>query len=115
MKVPQHVGFIMDGNRRWAKKHGFRVFQGHEAGVDNIETIVECAKDKKIKFLSFWAFSTDNWKRSKLEVNALMNIFRNVLSGPLAQRLIQMGVKINMVGDISRFPEEFKRVRLFLL
>ena len=115
MKVPQHVGFIMDGNRRWAKKHGFRVFQGHEAGVDNIETIVECAKDKKIKFLSFWAFSTDNWKRSKLEVNALMNIFRNVLSGPLAQRLIQMGVKINMVGDISRFPEDIQESAALLV
>jgi undecaprenyl diphosphate synthase len=115
MKTPQHVGFIMDGNRRWAKKHGFKVFQGHEAGVNNIEDIVQYAKDKKIKFLSFWAFSTDNWKRNKLEVTALMNIFRNVLSGPLAHRLIKKGVKINIIGDISRFSEDIQERAALLI
>ncbi len=107
-KVPKHVGIIMDGNRRWAKDRGLAVFKGHEAGVDKIESIVEHAKSKGIEVVSFWAFSTENWNRNRVEIDALMNIFRDILTGPMIKRLMQSGVKINTIGDMSRFPEDIQ-------
>ncbi len=108
MEVPKHVGIIMDGNRRWAREQGLAVFKGHEAGADHIESIVEHAKTKGIEVVSFWAFSTENWNRSKLEVDALMHIFRNILTGPMVTRLMQKGVQINTIGDMSRFPQDIQ-------
>ena len=98
----------MDGNRRWARKGGLAVFRGHEIGVNRVESTVEHAKTKGIEVVSFWAFSTENWKRSELEVNALVNIFRDVLSGPMINRLMENGVKINTIGDISQFPQDIQ-------
>jgi undecaprenyl diphosphate synthase len=109
-RLPKHVGIIMDGNRRWAKEHGFQtVFKGHEVGADKIESIVAHAKDKGIESLSFWAFSTDNWQREKPEVKALMGIFRKLLSGPMVKNMVKEGVKINTIGDMSKFPEDIQK------
>ncbi len=107
-EVPKHVGIIMDGNRRWARGRGLAVFKGHEEGADHIESIVEHAKTKGIEVISFWAFSTENWKRSKLEVDALMRIFRTILTGPMVTRLIQKDVKIKTIGDMSQFPQDIQ-------
>jgi undecaprenyl diphosphate synthase len=109
MKIPQHVGFIMDGNRRWAKEQGFKLFNGYEVGVDRVEEIVEHADERGVKAVSAWVFSTENWKRSKLEIEILFRIFRKVLTGPMMQRLIQRGVKVNAIGNLSRFPKNIQK------
>ena len=77
--VPKHVAIIMDGNRRWARKHGLKAMQGHEAGVKAVRRTVEAAREIGIKALSLYAFSTENWRRSRTEVNALWRLLsRNV-------------------------------------
>jgi undecaprenyl diphosphate synthase len=107
-RVPKHIGIIMDGNRRWAKSQGLFAVKGHNAGVDRLESTVEHAGKRGIDTMTFWAFSTENWNRSKSEVNALMNVFRDVLKGPMMQRFMKNGVRVRTIGDISRFPEDIR-------
>ena len=77
--IPKHVAIIMDGNRRWASSNKLQMIMGHKKGTEQIETIVEHAADKGIKHMTFWAFSTENWKRSQTEVAVLMEVFRGFL------------------------------------
>ena len=75
-QVPKHIGIILDGNRRWAKERGKSTLEGHRAGYDTLNKIADSAFKKGVKELSVYAFSTENWKRSKAEVKALMNLVR---------------------------------------
>lgn len=113
-KIPTHVAIIMDGNRRWAAKHGLGPVAGHEAAAKNaIEPIVERAIKLGIKFVTFWAFSTENWKRDKAEIEGLMRIFRDAFREPV-KRLHEKGVRLEFLGEIEKFPsdiaEQVKRV-----
>src|SRR5258708_10433516 len=109
-----HVAFIMDGNRRWAKERNLPVFSGHQKGYQQIEKVVDRAVQLGIPYITFWAFSTENWKRSEKEVLFLLNLFRKVLKGKLLNRLIKRGRKICVLGNITAFPkdiqEEIERV-----
>ena len=87
--LPEHIAIIMDGNRRWAKEKNLEVKQGHYAGAENLEKIAQYANKIGIKYMTVYAFSTENWKRSENEVKALMMILKNY-------------IKINILGDISR-------------
>jgi undecaprenyl diphosphate synthase len=107
--VPKHIGFIMDGNRRWAKSHKLEILMGHNRGAERIETIVEAAADRGIAFTTFWAFSTENWNREKAEVEMLINVFRDVLSGPIVDRMIKNGVKLQVIGEYHAFPDDIVR------
>ena len=77
MNIPNHVAIILDGNGRWAKSKGMPRNYGHVKGCENLEKICGIAKDLGIKYLTVYAFSTENWKRSKEEVDGLMKLFRN--------------------------------------
>ena len=77
IKIPNHVAIILDGNGRWAKERGLSRSQGHEAGFENLKSLSEYVFSKGVKVLSVYAFSTENFKRSKMEVDFLMNIFEN--------------------------------------
>ena len=77
MRVPNHIAIILDGNGRWAKKRGMPRSFGHVKGCENLEDICEVAKELGVKYLTVNAFSTENWKRSKEEVDGLMKLFRN--------------------------------------
>ena len=79
MRVPNHIAIILDGNGRWAKKRGMPRSFGHVKGCKNLEDICEVAKELGVKYLTVYAFSTENWKRSKEEVDGLMKLFRNYL------------------------------------
>ena len=79
MVIPNHVAIILDGNGRWAKKKGMPRTYGHVKGCENLEKICSVAKELGVKYLTVYAFSTENWKRSKEEVNALMKLFRNYM------------------------------------
>lgn len=104
-----HIAFIMDGNRRWAREKGLKITVGHTKGYRNIEPIVNYAVKKNISYLTFWAFSTENWNRSKEEVEFLMNIFRKFFKSSLMDRLKRKGVKIITIGDLTRFPFDIQK------
>ena len=107
--VPQHIAIIMDGNRRWAKERGLPALAGHrKVANDILEPLVEHAADCGIKFITFWAFSTENWQRSKSEVSGIMRIFRHLMKRQF-QRLHEKGVRIRAIGDISRFAPDIRK------
>ena len=107
MKIPQHVAIILDGNGRWAKKRGMPRSFGHVKGCENLEDICEVAKELGVKYLTVYAFSTENWKRSKEEVDGLMKLFRNYL-----KKCIKISQKNNMrvkvIGDITAFDSDIQ-------
>jgi undecaprenyl diphosphate synthase len=108
-KIPEHVAIIMDGNRRWAAQRHLGAVAGHRAAAeDAIEPIVDRALELGVKFLTFWAFSTENWKRDKAEIRGLMKVFRNLLAKKV-KRLHKKGVKLNILGDLSRFPQDIAK------
>ena len=76
INLPKHVGYIVDGNRRWAKKHGLPTYEGHLAGYNAIQDVARATFDSGVEYMSAYIFSTENWKRSKKEVSALMAILR---------------------------------------
>ena len=106
--LPQHIGIIMDGNGRWAKKRGLPRSSGHAAGAKTFERIVEDAGNIGIKVVTVYAFSTENWNRPQEEVNALMALLEDYLDHGL-ERLAGRDVKIHFVGNPSAFSAEFQK------
>jgi undecaprenyl diphosphate synthase len=107
----QHIGIIMDGNRRWAKERNLSIEKGHEEGARRIEPLVEYAAKHEIKYLTFYSFSTENWKRDPIEVKMLMHVFRKMLHDPVVERMQENGVKVNILGKYEIFPEDIvKRI-----
>lgn len=102
-RVPQHVAVIMDGNGRWAKNHGEARVVGHMSGVEAVREALEAAIESGVKFLTIYAFSTENWNRPKNEVDALMDLLVNTLIKEI-DALHKNGVKLNAIGDINRLP-----------
>lgn len=105
-KELQHVGIIMDGNRRWAKERGLLKVQGHKAGADNVRPTIETAAEMGIKHITLFAFSQENWQRDANEVAGLMNVFRGLLSSSEIEELMKNNVRVNMVGNYQSFPED---------
>lgn len=101
--VPVHVAVIMDGNGRWANEKGLPRIAGHKAGMDTLREIIRCADEIGIKVMTFFAFSTENWKRPRWEVGFLMKLPEEYLQKELAE-LMEKNVKIRAIGDISRLP-----------
>lgn len=99
-KIPEHIAIIMDGNGRWAKKRGLPRTAGHRAGVETLKKIVKFCGEIKVKYLTVYAFSTENWKRPKEEVSALMNLMVEYIKKEI-KTLKDNGVKINPIGDIE--------------
>lgn len=106
-QMPVHIGFIMDGNGRWAKKRGFPRKFGHREGAKSFERIVNYCKDIGIQYISFYAFSTENWKRPKDEVEAIINLFRKYIDD--VREHIDDNVKVVFLGDKSVFDDELRR------
>ena len=107
MKIPNHIAIILDGNGRWAKSKGMPRNYGHVKGCDNLEYICEVAKELGVKYLTVYAFSTENWKRSREEVEGLMRLFRNYL-----KKCIKISKKNNMrvriIGDRTAFDQDIQ-------
>ncbi len=108
MNIPTHIAFIMDGNRRWAVSHKLEMLFGHDKGAHQIEPLVEYASKKGVKFVTFWAFSTENWQRSEQEVAVLMEVFRSMFRDPMVERMKKNDVKFGVIGDISKFPQDIQ-------
>lgn len=101
MSVPRHVAIILDGNGRWAKAKGLQRTAGHTAGAKNVEVVCEEAYNMGIEYLTLYAFSTENWNRSKEEVTALMNLLNQYLKNCL-KTAKKNNMRIRVIGDISR-------------
>jgi undecaprenyl diphosphate synthase len=110
--IPVHVGIIMDGNGRWAKKRFLPRTIGHKAGTENVRNIVKHSKKRGIKYLTLYAFSNENWKRSSEEVGTLMDLFTLYIKNELNE-LTKEGVKLNFIGDLSGLPNSvLKQIEL---
>lgn len=107
MNIPQHVAIILDGNGRWAKSKGRPRTFGHTAGAKNVEKICRCAWDKGIKYLTVYAFSTENWNRPDDEVKALMSLLNNYLTNCI-QTANKNHMRVRVIGDISRLDAKMQ-------
>ncbi|HET6925086.1 MAG TPA: polyprenyl diphosphate synthase [Candidatus Saccharimonadales bacterium] len=96
--VPNHLGFILDGNRRWARAHGLPTLEGHRKGYDNLWPLLDAALAKGITYLSAYAFSTENWKRSQEEVRYLMNLILLIVTRDL-KKLQERNMKLLWIGS----------------
>ena len=101
--IPQHIAIIMDGNGRWAKQHGEDRIFGHHEGVNSVREIVEACGEIGVKYLTLYAFSTENWNRPKDEVDALMELLVSTISLE-ATNLHKKGVKLQVIGDVKSLP-----------
>jgi undecaprenyl diphosphate synthase len=104
-KLPNHIAIIMDGNGRWAKQRKKNRIYGHNQAKKSVKECVEYCVEHKIKFLSLFTFSTENWNRPKLEVKALMKLLNIVIKDEI-NHLIEQNIKIKVIGDISKIPEK---------
>ncbi len=110
--LPEHIGVIMDGNGRWAKQRGLERSAGHKAGADVFRKICDYAAEIGIKYITFYAFSTENWKRPAGEVSAIMDLFRDYLSEAQEreEENIAKGMRIRYIGDRTALPEDIVRL-----
>ena len=104
-KIPQHVAIILDGNGRWAKKRHMPRNFGHKAGADNLEQVIEDAWDLGIKYLTVYAFSTENWKRSVEEVTGLMTILRDFLRRSI-EKSMKNNMRVRVIGKRDRLDPD---------
>ena len=106
--LPQHIAIIMDGNRRWAREKGLDYRLGHKEGAENLKRIAKYANEIGIKYLTVYAFSTENWKRTKEEVGALMILLQKYLEEFLSSNDFD-NIKINVLGDTSKLGEGLQK------
>ena len=104
-KVPQHIAFICDGNRRWAEMRGLPPLMGHQAGIANFENLVDWFMKRGVSTVTFYIFSTENWKRDKEEVYGIFDIVRNYLKSS-SEELYSHNIKLSVMGDYQKLPED---------
>ncbi len=107
--LPKHVAIIMDGNGRWAQSHNKNRIAGHEEGAHRVREIVEFSRSIEIPYLTLYAFSHENWRRPKLEVNALMYLLRKYLKKE-KQNMIKNNIALDTIGDLDRLPKNVQEV-----
>ncbi len=106
--MPKHIAIIMDGNRRWARERGLEPKQGHKEGAKTLEKIVRYANKIGLKYITVYAFSTENWKRSEDEVGALMILLQRYLDN-YSKRADTENIKVKVLGDITRLSEGMQK------
>jgi undecaprenyl diphosphate synthase len=108
-KIPLHVAIIMDGNRRWARNKGFPVFYGHKKGVDTVKRIVEAARKIQIKYLTLYTFSTENWNRSKKEINMLFSLLKKCIFD-YRDELKSNDISLKVSGAYQQFSNDLVKI-----
>ena len=103
--IPRHVGYILDGNRRWAKKYGLPTYEGHLAGYNALKDIVEATSDAGVEYISFYTFSTQNWNRAESEVRGIMRLIRRLFKTDITQ-LVKDGYKLVVLGSRDHLPAD---------
>jgi len=112
--VPNHVAIIMDGNGRWATQRGLNRTEGHKEGVKVVKKVVEASVEVGVKYLTLFAFSTENWKRGPSEVNFLLNLFVDTIYNYIPE-LKRNSVKLNFIGDFTPLPVPLKKTMEYAL
>jgi len=107
-KIPHHIAIIMDGNRRWSRKNNSPLFSGHWQGAETLIEIVQVASELGVKVLTVYAFSTENWARSKNEVVDLLSLFEVYLKRK-KKLMVMQGVKLSTIGDIKTLPKSLQK------
>ncbi len=107
LNTPRHIAVIMDGNGRWAQKRGLERVEGHIQGVEAVRRTIEAAAKGGVKYLTLYAFSTENWGRPTDEVDALMELMAKAITAE-APKLKESGVKLKFIGDLTRFDEKLQ-------
>ncbi len=107
MNIPEHVAIILDGNGRWAKSKGMPRNYGHTMGARNVETVCQAAEELGIKYLTLYAFSTENWNRPQAEVDALMKLLESYLKN-CVKTADKNHMRVRVIGEISRLSETFQ-------
>ncbi|ACR80298.1 MULTISPECIES: isoprenyl transferase [Kosmotoga] len=108
MKIPTHIAIIMDGNGRWAKQRGLRRTEGHKKGAEVADSVARWAAELGIRYLTLYAFSTENWKRPKEEVEFLFNLLVRYINNRLNE-IINEGIKLKFLGRIQQLPGNIRR------
>lgn len=113
-RLPEHIAVIMDGNGRWAKQQGkMRIF-GHQHGVDAVRNTSEACAELGVKYLTLYAFSTENWNRSSLEIDALMSLLATALKNEL-KTLNDNNIRLNAIGDLKRLPKSQYNALMYVI
>ncbi len=112
--LPNHIAIILDGNGRWAKNRNLSRTEGHKAGVENLEMLIDQCKDLNIKYITLYVFSTENWKRPAFEVNNLMLLLNKYLTERLDD-LMQKNIRLNVIGDVSKLPKKTMKFIAFVI
>ncbi len=107
-KLPQHVAIIMDGNGRWAKQRGMNRLRGHEEGAESVRAIVRANREIGIPWLTLYAFSDENWRRPKVEVEALMVLLKRFLQSELKE-MLDNGIRFQAIGRLHKLPKDVQR------
>lgn len=107
--VPKHIGYILDGNRRWARSHGLPIYEGHLAGFNALKSVIEATADVGVEYISFYTFSTQNWTRAKDEVRGLMRLIRRLFKSEIKE-LLKKGFKLVVIGDMSQVPDDIREM-----
>lgn len=105
MIVPTHVGFILDGNRRWARQHSLPEYDGHLAGYNSLREVIEGSVEQGIKYVSVYAFSTENWQREKTEVSHLMKLVMHAVTSDL-KKFVNNGIRLRILGHREGLNEK---------
>lgn len=108
-KIPSHLGIILDGNRRWAKEKNLPVFEGHRMGLETAKKIIRHAKEKGVKVLTLFVFSSENWKRPKAEVSYLMKLLGQALSGSSTKDMNKQGIRVRVIGQRDRLSKDLQK------
>jgi undecaprenyl diphosphate synthase len=102
--IPYHLGIILDGNRRWARERGLPALEGHRRGLETIKKVIKWCKERGVKTLTLFVFSTENWKRTKKEVNFLMGLVRKAIDETYLKELHKEGIKVKIIGRKESLP-----------
>jgi undecaprenyl diphosphate synthase len=108
LNLPKHVAVIMDGNGRWARKRGMNRVRGHRKGADAVREVVRASREIGIEWLTLYAFSEENWKRSKTEISALMNLLRQFLESE-RREMLDNGIRLRTIGRAEKLPDKTYR------
>ena len=107
--LPKHVAIIMDGNGRWAKKRAMNRIRGHEEGTESVRVVVRTSREIGISWLTLYAFSEENWKRSKYEIDALMGILKRFLKSELKE-MLDNNIRFYPIGRIDKLPKDVQKI-----
>lgn len=103
--IPRHIGYILDGNRRWAKKHGLPTYEGHLAGYNALKDVIDATADAGVEYISFYTFSTENWNRAEEEVRGIMSLIRRLFKTDI-KALHEKGYRVVVLGTREGLPDD---------